>query len=117
MPLSGGVWMVSGVSGWCLDGVWMGSESVWECINTRMSWYQDIAIPNPLAKFKLGHTRILPFLPVPSIAKTSMSGGVWVVSEGVWMMSRWCLRVSWEASIPNLLAKNTLGHDTQTLHS
>ena len=94
----------------------MGSESVWECINTRMSGYQDIAIPNPLAKFKLGHTRILPFLPVPSIAKTSMSGGVWMVSEGVWMMSRWCLRVSWEASIPNLLAKNILGHDTQILH-
>ena len=88
----------------CLDGVWMGSESVWECINTRMSWYQDIAIPNPLANFKLGHTRILPFLPVPSIAKTSMSGGVWMVSEGFWIMSRWCLRVSGEASIPNLLA-------------
>ena len=42
-----------------------------------------------------------------------VSGGVWMVSEGVWMMSRWCLRVSWEASIPNLLAKNILGHDTQ----
>ena len=44
-----------------------------------------------------------------------MSGGVWMVSEGVWMMSRWCLRVSWEASIPNLLAKNILGHGTQIL--
>ena len=86
----------------CQDGVWMGSESVWECINTRMSWYQDIAIPNPLAKFKLGHTRILPFLPVPSIAKMSMSVGVWMVFEGVWIMSRWCLRVSGEASMPNL---------------
>ena len=54
----------------------MRSESVWECINTRMSGYQDIAIPNPLAKFKLGHTRILAILPVPSFAKTSkkMSG-------------------------------------------
>ena len=88
----------------------MGSESVWECINTRMSWYQDIAIPNPLAKFKLGHTRILPFLPVPSIAKTSMSGGVWMAFEGVLMMSRWCLRVSGEASIHNMLAKTMLSY-------
>ena len=39
-----------------------------------------------------------------------------MVSEGVWMMSGWCLRVSGEASIPNLLAKNILGHDTQILH-
>ena len=53
----------------CLDVVWMGSESVWECINTRMSGYQDVAITNPLAKFELGRTWILPFLPVPSIAK------------------------------------------------
>ena len=44
-----------------------------------------------------------------------MSEGVWMVSEGVWMMSGWCLRVSGEASIPNLLAKNILGHDTQIL--
>ena len=28
-----------------------------------------------------------------------------MVSEGVWMMYRWCLRVSGEAPIPNLLAK------------
>ena len=69
--VSGGVWMVSGwglrVSG-----------------NVLIPGYQDIAIPNPLANFKLGHTRILPFLPVPSIAKTSMSGVVWMVSGGVW---------------------------------
>ena len=38
--------------------------------------------------------------------KMSVSGGVWMVSEDVWMMSGWCLRVSGEASIPNL-------HDTQ----
>ena len=110
MPLSEGVWMVSG-------GVWM--VSGWGLRvsgNVLIPGYQDIAIPNPLAKFKLGHTRILPFLPVPSIAKTSMSGGVWMVSEGVWMMSRWCLRVSWEASIPNLLAKTMLSYDTQILH-
>ena len=149
------------MSAWCLECVW------------GLRRYQDVAIPNPLAKFEIGHTRILPFLPVPycirmsmswgvwimswgvclvsgmclrteevsgcsntkSIGKiwirpysdialssstlycikTSMSGGVWMVSEGVWMMSRWCLRVSGEASIPNLLGKNILGHDTQIL--
>ena len=37
--------------------------------------------------------------------KTPMSGGVWMVSESVWMMSRLCLRVSEDALIPNLLAK------------
>ena len=74
MPLSEGVWMVSG-------GVWMGSGwGLRVSGNVLIPGYQDIAIPNPLAKFKLGHTRILPFLPVPSIAKTSMSGGVWMVS-------------------------------------
>ena len=59
---------------------------------------------------------ILPFLSEPSIAKLSMSGGVWMGFEGVWMMSRWCLRVSGEASIPNLLAKTMLSYDTQILH-
>ena len=67
-----------------------------ECIRgLRRS--HDEAIPNPLAKFELGHTWILPFLLVPSIAKkTSMSVDVWMVllwgcldnvkmvSEGVW---------------------------------
>ena len=94
------------VSGWCLrvSG------------NVLIPGYQDIAIPNPLAKFELGHTWILPFLPVPSIAQMSMSVGVWMVFEGVWIMSRWCLRVSGEASIPNLLAKTMLSYDTQILH-
>ena len=45
-----------------------------------------------------------------------MSGGVWMALEGVLMMSRWCLRVSGEASIPNLLAKTMLSYDTQILH-
>ena len=45
-----------------------------------------------------------------------MSGAICMVSEGVWMMSRWCLRVSGEASIPNLLAKTLLSYDTQILH-
>ena len=101
--IAGVVWVVSGVSGWCLECGW-GPRS------------QDLTIPNTLAKFKLGHTQILPFLPVPSIAKTSMSGGVLMVSEGVWMMYRWCLRVSGEAPIPNLLAKNIFAHDSQILH-
>ena len=38
-----------------------------------------------------------------------------MVFEGVWMMSGWCLMVSGEASIPNQLAKNILGHDTLIL--
>ena len=74
-----------------------------ECIRgLRRS--HDEAIPNPLAKFELGRTWILPFLLVPSIAKKHlcllMSG--WCYFEGVWIMSRWCLRVSGEASMPNL---------------
>ena len=74
MPLSEGVWMVSG-------GVWM--VSGWGLRvsgNVLIPGYQDIAIPNPLAKFQLGHTRILPFLPVPSIAKRLCLG-----------VSGWCL--------------------------
>mgnify|MGYP006864090832 CR=1 FL=1 len=39
-----------------------------------------------------------------------MSGGVGMAFEGVLMMSRWCLRVSGEASIPNLLAKTMLSY-------
>ena len=84
-PLAGGVWVVSG-GVWMVSGMYLRTEEVSGC-------------SNPLAKFQIGHTRILPFLPV-----LSMSGGVWMMSEGVWIMSRWCLRVSGEASIPNLLA-------------
>ena len=36
-----------------------------------------------------------------------------MVSVGVWIMSEWCLRVSWEASIPN--QENIFGHDAQIL--
>ena len=39
-----------------------------------------------------------------------MSGGVWMALEGVLMMSRWCLRVSGEASIHNMLAKTMLSY-------
>ena len=38
-----------------------------------------------------------------------------MVSEGVWMITGWCLRVSGEASIPNLLSKKYIGHDTLIL--
>ena len=37
--------------------------------------------------------------------KNTYVWGVWMVSESVWMMSRLCLRVSEDASMPNLLAK------------
>ena len=60
--MSEGVWMVSGVSGWCLDGVWM--VSGW-CL--RVSGMYEYQIP--LKNVKEGHeTQILPFLPVPYIA-------------------------------------------------
>ena len=81
--------------GWCLDGVWIRSESVLGCINTKSvgnnitSWYSDIA----------SYSGALYCIQI------SMSGGVWMVSESVWMMSRLCLRVSEDASIQNLLAE------------
>ena len=28
-------WLCLGLFGWCLDGVWVWSESVWWCINTK----------------------------------------------------------------------------------
>ena len=59
----------------CLDGVWMGSESVWGCINTKYVGKQII----------LGHdTQILSFIPVPCIAYKCLCLGV----------SGLCLRVS-----------------------
>ena len=85
----------------------MGSESVWGCINTRMSRYQDVAITNPHWQ-TLNYALYIAFLPVPSIAKTSMSGSVWMAFEAVLIMSRWCLRVSGELSIQNLLAKTMI---------
>ena len=70
--VSGGVWMVSG---WCLDGVWIRSESVWGCINTKSvgnnitSWYSDIA----------SYSGALYCI------KRPLCGDVWIVSGGVWM--------------------------------
>ena len=51
-----------------------------------------------------------PFFQYPLLQKKSMSGGVWMVFEGVLMVSRWCLRESWEASIHNMLAKTMLSY-------
>ena len=70
--VSGGVWMVFG---WCLDGVWIRSESVWGCINTKSvgnnitSWYSDIA----------SYSGALYCI------KRPLCGDVWIVSGGVWM--------------------------------
>ena len=36
--------------------------------------------------------------------KTPLSGGVGIVSLGVWMVSEWGLRVSGDVLIPSLLA-------------
>ena len=77
MPISGGVWMVSGwgqrVSGRCL-GVYL-CHINWKQLNKS----RDI--------------KLLPFLPVPSTApKTPISGGcldnVWGCLDGVWMRSK-----------------------------
>ena len=52
-------WLCLGVFGWCLDGVWIRSESVWGCIKTK-------SVGNNIV---LDHdTQILPFILVPCIA-------------------------------------------------
>ena len=76
--VSGGVSMVSG----------MWNEEIFGHTNTK-SISSDIALsPSTIYCIQI-----------------SLSGGVWVVSESVWMMSRLCLRVSEDASIQNLLAE------------
>ena len=93
-PITGGVWVVSG--GVCLvSGMCLRTEEVSGCSNTKSIgkiWnrpYSDIALSSSTL----------------CCIKTSMFGSVWMVSEGVWMMSGWCLMVSGEASIPNQLGK------------
>ena len=92
-PIAGCVWVVSGGVCW-VSGMCLRTEEVSGCSNTKSIgkiWirpYSDIALSSSTLY----------------CIKTSMSGGVWMMYEGVWMMSRWCLRVSGEASIPNLLA-------------
>ena len=87
----------------CLGGVWMVS---WMCLRRP----QDVSIPNPLANkniiSKMNYAIILGYSPCRGKSGWCL-GGVWGclrVSEGVCIMSRWCLRVSGEASIPNQLA-------------
>jgi len=89
-----------GVSEWCLDGVWMVSgmwnEEILGRTNTKS--IGKFSISSQYSNIALSPSTIY-------CIKTPMSGGVWMVSESVWMMSRLCLRVSEDASIPNLLAK------------
>ena len=96
-PITGGVWVVSG--GVCLvSGMCLRTEEISGCSNTKSIgkiWnrpYSDIALSSSTL----------------CCIKTSMFGSVWMVSEGVWMMSGWCLVVSGEASIPNLLRKKCI---------
>ena len=79
MPLSWGVWIVSG-------DVWMGSEGVWKYINS-IDINSFNLIPNLLAKKydRPWHSDIA-FITMYCI-KMHMSGGVWIVSGGVWMGS------------------------------
>ena len=88
--ITGGVRVVSGgVS--MVSGMW--NEEIFGHTNTKsigkISISSDIALsPSTIYCIQI-----------------SLSGGVWVVSESVWMMSRLCLRVSEDASIQNLLAE------------
>ena len=53
----------------------------------------DVWILNPFIHVIEGHaTQILPFLPVAFLAKTPITGGVWVVSGCVCLVSEMCLR-------------------------
>ena len=88
--ITGGVRVVSGgVS--MVSGMW--NEEIFGHTNTKsigkISISSDIALsPSTIYCIQI-----------------SMSGGDWMVSESVWMMSRLCLRVSEDASIQNLLAE------------
>ena len=95
--ITGGVRVVSGgVS--MVSGMW--NEEIFGHTNTKsigkISISSDIALsPSTIYCIQI-----------------SMSGGVWMVSESVWMMSRLCLRmhqcqICWQKFI--------LGHDSQIL--
>ena len=76
--------------------VWKVSEGVWSWANKRYirknirSWYSDIS-------FSSGALYGI---------KRRMSWCVWMVSAGVRMVSGWCLRLSENVWIPNILATN-----------
>ena len=62
-----------------------------------------MSIPNPLEKLESGHNIALSYSNLSTIM-ASMSGVVWMVSEGARMMLRWGLRVSGDVLIQNLFA-------------
>jgi len=82
MPLYWGVWIVSG-------DVWMGSESVWGCIDTK-------SVGKNL--YRSWQLRYSLFFQCPLIRKDAyvwgvsgwclwVSDGVWIISGGVWQKS------------------------------
>ena len=88
-------------------GVWMVSESVWMMSRLCLRVSEDASMPNLLAKIYIRpwYSDLAFSSSVMYCVKNTYVWGVWMVSESVWMMSRLCLRVSEDASMPNLLAK------------
>ena len=85
--MSDGVWKVSG---WSLDGVWMvsgwclgGISGCLGCMNTKS-----------LCKmlYKVMKLRYYLIFQCPILHKAPITGGVWVVSGGVCLVSGMCLR-------------------------
>ena len=74
-----------------------------------------MSIPNPLEKLESGHNIALSYSNLSTIM-ASMSGVVWMVSEGARMMLRWGLRVSGDVLIrvfqKNTFLKNKLAEPT-----
>ena len=101
-----------GLSAWCLEWIWglRRSQESWYCYILS----QDVAIPNPLATFEIGHTRIWPLLPVPSVFKRICL----VVSGWCLWVSGLCLDGVWgclgrhQYQIKNIYV---FGHDAQIL--
>ena len=79
----------------------MGSESVWGCINTRMSGYQDVAITNP-------HWQNINYAIYIDLSSSTLY--VWgcldgvrgclddvqMVSEGVWGVGKHQYQICWQ---------------------
>ena len=85
----------------------MVSESVWMMCRLCLRVSEDASISNLLAKIYIRpwYSDLAFSYSVMYCIKDTYVWGVWMVSESVWMMSRLCLRVSEDASMPNLLAK------------
>ena len=94
MPMSGGVWMVSGVSRGCLDGVWMVSGWCLDGVSMVSGWYFGLS---GMYKYQSHISSALYFI------KMGVSGLCLGVSD-------WCLECVWglrrcqDVGIPNLLA-------------